>query len=217
MSAYIRLLQIQDLFLYMDALWLIREKTSEGNGKYELILILHCSAILHICMSTYTRLIEIQELFLYMDAFCMSSPWLGAIQSFQFYCQMFQKDIFLYMDAGCIPNVGQEYWKILLNTKCKEPFICSSSMHYKCSVLNVIILCRITFTPTIQHCSMATVIGLCLREKLKNCFPPHYKVVFWTSHINWQLSIVSFYFIFSYRDRLINHNAALYCSAVSVL
>nr|GLL26321.1 protein AE7-like 1 [Ipomoea trifida] len=34
----------------------------------------------------------------------------------------------------------------------------------------------ITFTPTIQHCSMATVIGLCLREKLKNCFPPHYKV-----------------------------------------
>ncbi|KAJ7952998.1 Protein AE7-like [Quillaja saponaria] len=34
----------------------------------------------------------------------------------------------------------------------------------------------ITFTPTIQHCSMATVIGLCLRAKLKHCFPPHYKV-----------------------------------------
>ncbi|XP_059284698.1 protein AE7-like 1 isoform X3 [Lycium ferocissimum] len=34
----------------------------------------------------------------------------------------------------------------------------------------------ITFTPTIQHCSMATVIGLCLREKLKNFFPPHFKV-----------------------------------------
>ncbi|EXB37232.1 hypothetical protein L484_020291 [Morus notabilis] len=34
----------------------------------------------------------------------------------------------------------------------------------------------ITFTPTIQHCSMATVIGLCLRVKLKHCFPPHYKV-----------------------------------------
>ncbi|GMY11531.1 Protein AE7-like [Fagus crenata] len=34
----------------------------------------------------------------------------------------------------------------------------------------------ITFTPTIQHCSMATVIGLCLRMKLKHCFPPHYKV-----------------------------------------
>ncbi|CAK9152407.1 unnamed protein product [Ilex paraguariensis] len=34
----------------------------------------------------------------------------------------------------------------------------------------------ITFTPTIQHCSMATVIGLCLREKLKDCFPPHFKV-----------------------------------------
>ncbi|CAN1814127.1 Protein AE7-like 1 [Linum perenne] len=35
---------------------------------------------------------------------------------------------------------------------------------------------RITFTPTIQHCSMATVIGLCLRVKLQECFPPHYKV-----------------------------------------
>ncbi|CAN1814126.1 Protein AE7-like 1 [Linum perenne] len=33
----------------------------------------------------------------------------------------------------------------------------------------------ITFTPTIQHCSMATVIGLCLRVKLQECFPPHYK------------------------------------------
>ncbi|KAL2906548.1 Protein AE7-like 1 [Bienertia sinuspersici] len=35
---------------------------------------------------------------------------------------------------------------------------------------------RIIFTPTIQHCSMATVIGLCLRVKLKELFPPHYKV-----------------------------------------
>ncbi|EOX91103.1 Uncharacterized protein TCM_000392 isoform 1 [Theobroma cacao] len=34
----------------------------------------------------------------------------------------------------------------------------------------------ITFTPTIQHCSMAAVIGLCLRVKLKECFPPHFKV-----------------------------------------
>ncbi|RZC30476.1 Protein AE7-like 1 [Glycine soja] len=33
----------------------------------------------------------------------------------------------------------------------------------------------ITFTPTVQHCSMATVIGLCLRVKLKHYFPPHYK------------------------------------------
>ncbi|XP_049935634.1 protein AE7-like 1 [Nymphaea colorata] len=35
---------------------------------------------------------------------------------------------------------------------------------------------RITFTPTVQHCSMATVIGLCLRVKLMRCFPPHFKV-----------------------------------------
>ncbi|KAJ3707123.1 hypothetical protein LUZ61_010828 [Rhynchospora tenuis] len=35
---------------------------------------------------------------------------------------------------------------------------------------------QITFTPTVQHCSMATVIGLCLRVKLMQCFPPHFKV-----------------------------------------
>ena len=39
-----------------------------------------------------------------------------------------------------------------------------------------LLLLRITFTPTVQHCSMATVIGLCLRVKLKHYFPPHYKV-----------------------------------------
>ncbi|XP_072987487.1 protein AE7-like 1 isoform X2 [Typha latifolia] len=35
---------------------------------------------------------------------------------------------------------------------------------------------QITFTPTVQHCSMATVIGLCLRLKLMQCFPPHFKL-----------------------------------------
>ncbi|KAJ6682123.1 hypothetical protein OIU74_020380 [Salix koriyanagi] len=40
----------------------------------------------------------------------------------------------------------------------------------------------ITFTPTIQHCSMATVIGLCLRVKLQECFPPHYKVDIKVAH-----------------------------------
>lgn len=34
----------------------------------------------------------------------------------------------------------------------------------------------ITFTPTVQHCSMAAVIGLCLRVKLMRNFPAHYKV-----------------------------------------
>ncbi|KAI3969869.1 hypothetical protein MKX01_038337 [Papaver californicum] len=37
-------------------------------------------------------------------------------------------------------------------------------------------LVLITFTPTIQHCSMATVIGLCLRVKLMRYFPPHFKL-----------------------------------------
>lgn len=46
-----------------------------------------------------------------------------------------------------------------------------------CGSLNVAISCRITFTPTVQHCSMATVIGLCLRLKLMQNYPPHFKVL----------------------------------------
>ncbi|KAF5938741.1 hypothetical protein HYC85_023000 [Camellia sinensis] len=35
---------------------------------------------------------------------------------------------------------------------------------------------RVTFTPTVEHCNMATVIGLCLRVKLKCSLPMRYKV-----------------------------------------
>nr|GMD95399.1 protein AE7-like [Ipomoea batatas] len=35
---------------------------------------------------------------------------------------------------------------------------------------------RVTFTPTVEHCSMATIIGLCLRVKLMRCLPSRYKV-----------------------------------------
>ena len=34
----------------------------------------------------------------------------------------------------------------------------------------------LTFTPTIPHCSMATLIGLCLRVKLLRSLPPRFKV-----------------------------------------
>ncbi|XP_052202475.1 protein AE7-like isoform X2 [Diospyros lotus] len=34
---------------------------------------------------------------------------------------------------------------------------------------------RVTFTPTVEHCSMATVIGLCLRLKLMRSLPLRYK------------------------------------------
>ncbi|CAF2098042.1 unnamed protein product, partial [Brassica napus] len=47
----------------------------------------------------------------------------------------------------------------------------SSSRHRPCCVNP-----RITFTPTIQHCRMASIIGLCLRAKLKECLPLHYQV-----------------------------------------
>lgn len=35
---------------------------------------------------------------------------------------------------------------------------------------------RITFTPTVEHCSMATIIGLCLRVKLMRSLPSRYKI-----------------------------------------
>lgn len=35
---------------------------------------------------------------------------------------------------------------------------------------------RVRFTPTVAHCSMATLIGLCLRVKLLRCLPPRFKV-----------------------------------------
>ncbi|KAL6176077.1 hypothetical protein ACLB2K_052713 [Fragaria x ananassa] len=35
---------------------------------------------------------------------------------------------------------------------------------------------RVTFTPTVEHCSMATVIGLCLRVKLLRSLPSRFKV-----------------------------------------
>jgi len=32
------------------------------------------------------------------------------------------------------------------------------------------------FTPTVEHCSMATLIGLCIRTKLLRSLPPRFKV-----------------------------------------
>ncbi|KAJ7516014.1 hypothetical protein O6H91_22G038700 [Diphasiastrum complanatum] len=34
----------------------------------------------------------------------------------------------------------------------------------------------ITFTPTVEHCSMATLIGLCIRVKLMQSLPPRFKI-----------------------------------------
>ncbi len=35
---------------------------------------------------------------------------------------------------------------------------------------------RVKFTPTVPHCSMATLIGLCIRVRLLRCLPPRFKV-----------------------------------------
>ena len=50
------------------------------------------------------------------------------------------------------------------------------------SIDNIVVLdpgnlVRIRFTPTIPHCSMATLIGLCIRVKLLRSLPPRFKVI----------------------------------------
>lgn len=35
---------------------------------------------------------------------------------------------------------------------------------------------RVQFTPTVEHCSMATLIGLCIRVKLSNSLPERFKL-----------------------------------------
>lgn len=35
---------------------------------------------------------------------------------------------------------------------------------------------RVTFTPTMKHCDMTTIIGLCVRVKLMRSLPARYKV-----------------------------------------
>ncbi|XP_076317261.1 cytosolic iron-sulfur assembly component galla-1 isoform X2 [Tachypleus tridentatus] len=38
------------------------------------------------------------------------------------------------------------------------------------------LLISIQFTPTVPHCSLATLIGLCLRVKLEKCFQHKFKL-----------------------------------------
>jgi metal-sulfur cluster biosynthetic enzyme len=35
---------------------------------------------------------------------------------------------------------------------------------------------KVMFTPTVPHCSMTTLIGLCIRVKLANCLPSRFKI-----------------------------------------
>jgi metal-sulfur cluster biosynthetic enzyme len=46
-------------------------------------------------------------------------------------------------------------------------------IHHLVPLLHLI---RVEFTPTIPHCSMATLIGLCIRVKLLRSLPFYYKV-----------------------------------------
>ena len=38
------------------------------------------------------------------------------------------------------------------------------------------LIISIEFTPTVPHCSLATLIGLCMRVKLERCLPERFKL-----------------------------------------
>jgi metal-sulfur cluster biosynthetic enzyme len=52
---------------------------------------------------------------------------------------------------------------------------CSSAPCFD-SVISGIGSCRVQFTPTIDHCSLATLIGLCIRTQLMRKLPRTYKL-----------------------------------------
>ncbi|XP_014252300.1 MIP18 family protein galla-1 [Cimex lectularius] len=41
---------------------------------------------------------------------------------------------------------------------------------------NSIYMIKVVFTPTVPHCNLATLIGLCIRIKLQNCLPQKHKL-----------------------------------------
>lgn len=47
-------------------------------------------------------------------------------------------------------------------------------MKVKDSVVGNVNTVRVEFNPTVPHCSLATLIGLCIRVKLERCMP--YKI-----------------------------------------
>jgi metal-sulfur cluster biosynthetic enzyme len=57
-----------------------------------------------------------------------------------------------------------------LNVVSEEQIDATDETHDSCAVV------RIEFTPTVEHCSLATLIGLCIRAKLLRTLPEYTKV-----------------------------------------
>ncbi|XP_050716795.1 cytosolic iron-sulfur assembly component 2A-like isoform X2 [Eriocheir sinensis] len=49
-------------------------------------------------------------------------------------------------------------------------------------------LVKVEFVPTVPHCSLATLIGLCIRQKLQRCFPYPCKVNISIAQVNKQIN-----------------------------
>ena len=42
--------------------------------------------------------------------------------------------------------------------------------------LDTVTTVAVELTPTVNHCSLATIIGLAVRVRLESCLPPNYRV-----------------------------------------
>jgi metal-sulfur cluster biosynthetic enzyme len=75
----------------------------------------------------------------------------------------------LYMLSDLIRNINDPEHPLTLEqlNVVQEPHISVSDSDSHISVV---------FTPTIPHCSMATLIGLCIRVKLLHSVPQRFKV-----------------------------------------
>ncbi|KAF5735020.1 MIP family protein [Tripterygium wilfordii] len=69
-------------------------------------------------------------------------------------------------------------WRILFDCPGRYKNVLHFSQCFTFAAINLSLwVCvMVTFTPTVEHCSMATIIGLCLRVKLTRSLPSRYKV-----------------------------------------
>jgi len=58
----------------------------------------------------------------------------------------------------------------------KEESVCVNYLDAQCAKSDPPLYIRVNFTPTVPHCSLATLIGLCIRVKIRSVFDRQHKL-----------------------------------------
>jgi len=72
--------------------------------------------------------------------------------------------------------LGGGVYRLLWGCVCNRAIQAATTLHHHSKTPPTPGDTRVRFTPTVEHCSMATLIGLCIRVKLLRCLPPRFKV-----------------------------------------